>query len=210
METNILPIQLNETNENPYGGFWLRVKAGIIDFMLFVPLLAFIHYLNSLGVETSCLASIIILIFGLVYSIYLPKKYGGTPGKLLVGLKIVKTNGESIAWKESILRFAINIPPYLFGTFITLKSLQQVDPQIYLQQTWVQKGIYLQKQNKSLYSINLFLNNFLIAIEFVTLLTNKRKRAIHDYIAKTLVVKTKFISSLQNQMNQNKSNTHSF
>jgi uncharacterized RDD family membrane protein YckC len=34
--------------------------------------------------------------------IYLVKKYGGTPGKLIVGIKIIKLDGTDVTWKEAI------------------------------------------------------------------------------------------------------------
>ncbi len=46
-----------------------------------------------------------------------------------------------------------------------------------------------------------WVSNIWIYSEFIVLLTNKRKRAIHDYIAGTIIVKAKYIDEIREAMN---------
>ena len=51
-----------------------------------------------------------------------------------------------------------------------------------------------------LFSVYTWLTNIWIYSEFIVLLTNKRKRAIHDYIAGTVIIKSKYEEAILNNM----------
>jgi uncharacterized RDD family membrane protein YckC len=83
------------------------------------------------------------LLFGWFYGAYLVKRFGGTPGKLLMGIRIRKVDGSRVGSREAVLR-------YLPEGIIALVS-----------------GVLLLQP---------------------PLLTNRRRRALHDFIAGTVVV----------------------
>ncbi len=104
MENKQTPIQIDGINDNIYAGFWARLGSLLLDALFMMPIIGLTLYLNGLDKNVYFITFLPNFIFGLWYGIYLPKKYGGTPGKLLVGLKIIRLDGETIDWKESILR----------------------------------------------------------------------------------------------------------
>lgn len=206
MTEKIIPLKIETVPENIYGGFWLRLGSILIDFLIFIPLLAIMHYLHSLNKNYQIVTSLFFFFFGIWYGIYLPKKYGGTPGKLILGIKILKMNVEEIGWKESILRSLISTVMSIFGTVVMITCVLKANNEVYMSKDWVQKGVYLTTFAPKLINIQIWANNIWMYSELIILLVNKRKRAIHDYIAGTVIVKTKYIEAIRTSLEKETQN----
>ena len=144
-----------------YAGFWLRFLAYMVDFIILFFFGLFIESLfginNALmnakslselkAVEASANYTMSIwasIVFGLVYYIvFWVDNDGATPGKKLLGIKIIKSNGEKIRFSNAIIRY--------IGTFISA---------------------------------------FTILIGYLWIIWDKKKQALHDKIAGTLVIRT--------------------
>lgn len=85
---------------NP-AGFWIRLGATILDGLIVSLPLAFIAYLMTGEFEDNMLTGTI----NMVYPILLPVLwYGYTVGKRIVGIRIVKVNGEKLGIGAMLLR----------------------------------------------------------------------------------------------------------
>jgi len=94
--------------EMNYAGFWRRFVASIIDGII---LGALVGILAAIALETaSWLGSII----GIIYVIGFWTWRGQTPGKMVMGIKIIKTDGSPIGIGRAILRYV----GYLVSTII--------------------------------------------------------------------------------------------
>lgn len=98
-----------ETTEQTQGvihaGFWIRLLASIIDWIILF-LIGFLVGAGSVSgssysVNYNGWRIIIPLAYVLVFWIVL----GATPGKLVCGLRIVNANGEKLKWTKALLRF---------------------------------------------------------------------------------------------------------
>jgi len=201
MENKQTPLALNGVSENIYAGFWLRLGSLLLDFVFVIPVTILILYLNSLGKEIYFYTILPGLLFGLWYNIYLPKRYGGTAGKLVVGIKIIKINGQSIEWKEAILRHIVLLIMTIFSIVIMIFCVLQADESTYINLSWLKQSAYLMTFAPILFKVYTWSSNIWIYSEFIVLLTNKRKRAIHDYIAGTVIVKSKYIDKIRETIN---------
>jgi uncharacterized RDD family membrane protein YckC len=65
----------------------------------------------------------------------------------------------------------------------------------------VNKGLYITTFAPELFKIQIWVNNLWMYSELFILLLNKRKRAIHDFIAGTVIVKSKYIDEIRNVIN---------
>lgn len=201
MTKKVIPLKLEGVSENIYGGFGIRLGAILLDLMIFSPLLVLMHYLHSLDKIYNIITSAFFLIIGTGFQIYLIKKYGGTPGKLLLGIKVLKLNGDDVGWKEAFLR---NLIPFIFsltGLGITIFCVIKANNKVYMSKSWQYKQVYLYSFAPNLYDVNKWVNMSMVFSELLILMFNKRKRAIHDYIAGTVIVKAKFIDKIRIQMN---------
>lgn len=87
-----------------YAGFWIRFLACILDLLIIgIPLLLlylFFYFINWLNLYW------LFNLAGVCLVIYLDGIYGGTPGKLILGLRIVNEKNEFIGIPNAILRYA--------------------------------------------------------------------------------------------------------
>ena len=171
-----------------YAGFWKRFGAYWIDVIVFLPVMA----LTFWGNEQSRLFGLYFfvpgIIIGLLFHVYLVKKYGGTPGKLLLKIKISKLDGSDVKYKEAILRYSVLFAlSIIMSLAILLVSLEMSD-ELYFSMEWQARALYMNEHSPSWYGFVNILMNVWIWSEFVVMLTNKKRRAIHDFIAGTVVI----------------------
>jgi uncharacterized RDD family membrane protein YckC len=110
-----------------YAGFWIRFLAKVIDGVV---LWAVFFILTLVGISSigafggSAIANVGGLVFGLVYTILFLGAYGATPGKMALGLKVVRSDGSKITygrafgryWAELLSSFTLTIG-YLIAAF---------------------------------------------------------------------------------------------
>jgi len=144
-----------------YSTFWGRLAAGILDALVLGFVLFSVGSIFGMGSKTARYFSDI---FPYVYSVVSHGKYGRTIGKKLMGLKVIdKSEQQEIGYRQAFIRDA-------FPISITLLVL--------IGSSW---GL-VQEQIS-------FVNSAWFVLEVVTVLFNQKRRAFHDYIAGTVVVK---------------------
>ena len=152
LHTNPIPnpdTSLSEQNIK-YSGFWRRVAAILVDTLIFyIPGLIFIYFIDF-STYSNPFFWILGILLSLGYQIYFLKKYGATPGKILVGLKIIPID-------------------------LDIKHLDT--------KTIIKR------------QIGFFISVLVFFIGFIIQPFNKKKRAMHDFIARTIVIDEKKRSS---------------
>jgi uncharacterized RDD family membrane protein YckC len=200
MSNKIIPIKINGINENIYSGFWSRLGANLLDGLILIPTSFLLLFINSFNKNIYFITVIPNLLFIFWYNIFLPKRYGGTPGKLIVGIKIIKIDSSPIGWKKSFLRYSVNMVFSIISIIFTMIAILLADDEIYNNLNWVQKSVYLY----SIFHHNIIrtLINIWFWSEFIVLLFNKRKRAIHDFIAGTVIIKSVYMEKIMKKMEE--------
>ncbi|PMG80930.1 hypothetical protein BCU84_00290 [Shewanella sp. 10N.286.51.B7] len=163
---------------NKYATFWHRLGAAIIDGFVLAPIL----YLECLifGVEFNLNDQLQQSLHGLqiiIYYIFMHAFYGQTVGKMCTGVKVVNHEDETpIGLNQSILRESVSLGFCLIGLLLIVVSLKvniaNIEPLIF---TLLFIGILALGWNIS---------------EFITMLLNDKRRAVHDFIGRTVVVIT--------------------
>lgn len=120
--------------EKRYAGFWIRVWANILDsFILVLPLILMDFFAYSIAGPTGIsyweyqvdiekplwsayegVATVFNAVVGIAYFGILTSKYQGTPGKLMVGLRVIGEDGNGISLAKSIGRYFAYIPSGFF------------------------------------------------------------------------------------------------
>ena len=91
--------------KNPhYGGFWIRFLAAILDVII-IGLPAFILQVGLVFATGVSSLVYVIELGAIVLTVYLDGIKGGTPGKLILGLRIVNDKGNYIGIPMAILRY---------------------------------------------------------------------------------------------------------
>lgn len=102
-----------------YAGFWLRCAANLIDWLILMPVILFALYLiygaeyftyvpqdGSLFYSHGFADVFFNYIFPFLYTLFFWLKFSATPGKMLLGLKVVDAQtGENINLRRSLIRY---------------------------------------------------------------------------------------------------------
>lgn len=165
-----------------YRTFWRRFWAQLIDGLVFlVPamilLLALRPAFDDTGRLNAWIQEILQYAF-LLYSILMHARYGQTVGKFVVGVKVVDVNErQDLSFRQAVLRDAVPLLLTVVATlfFFTFGTRYDAD---------------------GLTGISAILANVVGLItglwgltELVTMLFNQKRRAVHDFIAGTVVIR---------------------
>ena len=88
-----------------YGGFWIRVGAYLLDAILLV----IVQLILQQALSTSGQASLANGVFGWLYFAGCESMLGGTPGKLVLGLRVTGLDGQSISFLRATGRYFAKI-----------------------------------------------------------------------------------------------------
>lgn len=203
------PLTIDGINESIYAGFWTRLASLLLDVLITLPYIFLVLYIHGLSKNAYFFTFIPELIFDFWFSIYLVKKYGGTPGRLIVGIKIIKLDGTDVTWREAILRHIIAFVLTIFSSILSIYALSLADGEYYESLGWMEKQEYLIGLNPILFKFFTWTCNIWVYSELFVLLFNKRKRALHDFMAFTVIVKTKYIEKIREVLNADQTPTDS-
>jgi len=181
-----LPTKIN--GHKVYAGFWKRFFAGFVDLLIFVPFMFLFHFIDGISITAAMVGAVCSGLFYSVYSIGFHYKFGATIGKMAAGIKVTRPNGDAIALKHAILRSSFDLIFAVATIYTQLIVLSQVDPAIYLTASWTEQGQHMLQFFPAWHDILNAVTFAWVLSEFVVLLFNERKRALHDFIAGTVVV----------------------
>lgn len=165
--------------ERKYSTFWPRLLAAIIDSVLLALVFSVPEIVDIFGapqnLSTSWWFEVISGYSGYIYYIVMHGKYGQTIGKMVVGVKVVDHFTEnSISYRQALLR---DVVPLLFITWsVALNLLANMSV------------LDLSRMTTTMIIIG-GISSFWVWLEILTMLTNSKSRALHDFIAKTVVIR---------------------
>lgn len=171
-----------------YAGFWPRLGALLLDALILLPL-SLLAVWGSNHYRWFYLYSLVpSSVLGLFYSVYLVGRWGGTPGKLLVGIRIRKLNGEPVGYGRAFLR---HLPDFVLGLLMSLALILAVshmtDAEYYTASS-LERARRIRECAPSWLGPFEVVQGLWIWGELVVLLTNRKRRALHDFLAGTVVV----------------------
>ena len=201
----IIPVEFKGLEESIYAGFWTRFASIILDLLIMLPFILSINYINGLSKSIIYLTSLGNL--GLIYffHVFCVIKYGGSPGKLIVGIQIINKNGQKANSYNAWMRHLVPLIHSISIMFITFLAIKNIPDNIYTQVDFMSRAQLILQQNPTLFKIFNIIIKFWIWSEVVILLLNKRKRALHDFIGETVVIKKKYFNRLQSWLEKQNS-----
>ena len=170
-----------------YAGFSRRGAALLLDVVILVPLGFFLVVLVPVGGVHPVISIGLHLVQSVLIAVYLVYRFGGTPGKLIMQLRITRIDGTPVTMAQAFRR---HFPELLLSTVvvavnaIAVRRLGLTLPifpsfeearRIQAAQPWWTPHL-------------LVLTQVWTWSELIVMLTNKRRRALHDFIAGTVVI----------------------
>lgn len=166
---------------NKYSTTGARIGAAIIDGIIFIPFGFLNQYLTGMLDGKGglfILWTIFTMFVYWFYSIYMHGKYGQTFGKMAMGVKIVTYPEElPITYRHAVIRDLPYFILYFAETCFLTAAI--ISPELTFN-----SAISLITQILSFATLGWFL------LEIFSMLFNDKKRAVHDFIARTVVIKT--------------------
>ncbi len=94
-----------------YAGFWIRLGAAVVDFIILLLIMSIIYYAVFRFIRFMIPPSIFIIIFsllswliGIAYIVVFWVWRGQTPGKMITGIKVIRTDSSPITWQYALIR----------------------------------------------------------------------------------------------------------
>jgi uncharacterized RDD family membrane protein YckC len=163
-----------------YHTFWPRFCAGFVDGLVFMP----ISFLDS-HLSSPERGSVVLIAWAIIsytaywlYSVLLHARYGQTLGKMAARVKVLDVSEERIptlrqAFIRDIGYIALNTLSLVYFIYLVVADQYVRDTVVTTLPcqilTWASLGWFL--------------------LEIISMATNDKRRAFHDYIAKTVVIR---------------------
>ncbi|MCU4677718.1 RDD family protein [Catenovulum sp. 2E275] len=185
-----LPLEIN--SEKVYAGFWKRFGAALIDMLVFIPFMVMFHFTQGLSIFSAMVTIVVSSLLFSAYTVYFHYKFGATLGKMAVGIRITFPDGSKIGLKQALLRSSVDLGVAFFMVLAQALAITNADPEIYLNAGFMERAEYIIPLFPAWYGLVNTVSQLWFWSEFLVLLFNKRKRAIHDFIAGTVVIKQEY------------------
>jgi len=183
------PVLLSVEDVRVYSDFWHRLGALVVDNLLVAGVSFVIYPTLRAFLPTVAVRLLFVTAWLLVVQVYCVLRFGGSPGKLLLKMRIVTMSGEPLTARHALVRA---LPDYLLSTVAMLIgawALSQVDGggfdalparrQLELLTAaiplWIQWSLRTSQWVWFIGELAVFIDSY-------------EKRALHDLIAGTVVV----------------------
>ncbi len=158
--------------ETKYQTIWRRIWARSFDFLFLFPLLGFQFALtdSELSPRIKVGLTLLCVLGRIAYNVVMRWQYGATLGEQAVGVTVVDISERPLTLRQALLREVYGIVESGYGTFLNISALAA--------------GRSVPGDDK----ISSWVLGIFSAIELVTIFSNSKRRAPHDFIAGTVVV----------------------
>ncbi|NQZ30855.1 MAG: RDD family protein [Oceanospirillaceae bacterium] len=189
---DFLPLEIN--NKKVYAGFWKRFGAGVVDMLVMLPFMYLTYLLEGLSLVVAMGAVVISSSLYSAYSLFFHYKYGATLGKMATGIKVTLPDGKRIGIREALLRSSVDICFAVLLLTAQMTALSIADFPMLSTLGFTERSEYLLSIYPSWYAKVDIASLVWVFSELFVLLLNKRKRALHDFIAGTVVINKDYSS----------------
>ena len=177
-----------------YVGFRGRFVALMVDAIIFAPFIFLDLWLDGLS-RTYAIASLFpAFVAGMGYSVYFHARYGQTLGKMAAGIKVVALDGSPITLRQAFLRSSVDIILGLLSLAVYANGLLHISVDNYAIRSI--RFEQLRDFRKPWRWLD-WLSDAWFWSEVVVILFNRKRRALHDFIAGTVVIRVGKAEELQ-------------
>jgi uncharacterized RDD family membrane protein YckC len=170
-----------------YAGLFRRFYALVVDSLILLPV-SLLSMWAMFSVRGPALVVLIPLsLVAPVYHIWFHARSGQTIGKRVADIRVVGVSGERISWREAVLRSAVSVlfgVPTVIAVLLALSRFTDADLSLGL----VERAQLLEVRGPEWGRYARYASNAWYWSELVFMLFNAKRRALHDFIAGTVVV----------------------
>lgn len=170
--------------QDKYATFWLRVGARVMDSFIFAPVL--IMGLAAFGHSSFTGVRVAWIVFAqcamVVYEIVMHGLWGQTLGKMRFHVIVRDISERRLRMKQAVLRDIVPLALVLLGSCVYVPQVMRRDSIDFSNPPFLTPPFFSQLFGELCMGWTL--------IDAATMLTNDKRRALHDYIAGSVVIRT--------------------
>lgn len=175
-----------------YGGLWIRLAALLLDGVIFFAGLMVLGLIGSAMVVRlrgedfpaySLFAFCIWVLEAAFYHIFLVRKFGGTPGKLICGLRVRKVNGAPVGYREAFARYCPSLTLLVLSGACFLVAVSHTNGMDFLKLSDMDRFKLYPEWIVPVGWCQLLW----VWAELIVFSGNWKRRALHDFIGHTVV-----------------------
>lgn len=171
-----------------YASFWRRFGAFWLDCLVLLPLFA-IHFFLSEKFRLYSLYSFVPnLLFYIWFEVYLVKRFGGTPGKLFLNIRITMADGSPITTNAALLRYSVSFITSAIAVLGAIMATMSMTDEFYHSLKFSERAHQITLLKPVWCKIVGTLSEIWTWSEFFVILLNEKRRSIHDFMAGTVVI----------------------
>jgi len=171
-----------------YGTFWQRVAATLIDMLVLLPALVAVEWISGISREVAISLLLPTVLLQIGYVTCLHARFGQTVGKRVMGIQVVRSDGNAIGWREAWLRGAVTSVISMIQVAASWVTLSRIGEDAYEGLGWLRRGTLL-SQHAPIWSSWVDGISFAwLWVAVVVMLFQRERRSLHDFIAGTVVV----------------------
>jgi uncharacterized RDD family membrane protein YckC len=162
-------------------GFWIRVGASIVDFLVFIPIMI-LGLWNTLSLKNPTVL-VLSAVPGFLYKPCMESFFGATLGKMSCGIKVINAQGKKLGLFYAYARAF----PFLLSAGVSLASglVLFSSPQFQSATSLVEA---IQARTETFWDVVKPLVSLLVLIDCLVVAFTPRKRALHDLLADSFCV----------------------
>ena len=172
-----------------YATFGQRFLAMWIDFLILLPVMLLCGWLAHYSYSKTQIFMLLVLTHTSyhLYTIYYHGRCGQTIGKRTMGIRVVRTDGERIGWREAWLRSSVDVIFSSLGALSLFVALATIPDAEYYGVNRMRREMNLAAHEPARLAWTSTASLMWGWSELVVMLFNERRRALHDFIAGTVV-----------------------
>jgi uncharacterized RDD family membrane protein YckC len=166
-----------------YSTFWQRFGASFIDALVLSPI-AIVDYFNKWTWKSLPLLIVTILL-GLAYKPFMESRYYATLGKMAMNLTVVNTDLQSPNIRNIVLRNIFDITTRVLGAVTTIITFLSAD----FEEITSAVGFATLSNTLTGATYITLVMSVLTLADAIVMIADPSRRALHDRIGKTLVIR---------------------
>lgn len=173
-----------------YATFGQRFVALLIDAAIFVAISLLFALLLPVSKVADVSAYLLTAVAIQAYVVVGHGLFGQTLGKHLTGIRVVGIERQSITWGQAWLRSSVDVLFAIVSTLLYVSAVARIPDAEYFPVEWLQRAENLAARHPSW---SCWVDRIALVWfwgELVVMLTNSRRRALHDFLAGTVVIPT--------------------
>ncbi len=179
--------RMGQTNNIPYAGLWLRLKAILVDCIILLPAWFYIIFYPFKSRADAAVAAVAILfITGIVYPICFHAKWGQTIGKMILKIKVTKPDFSDIGIRHAIMRSSVDTVFAVIYSAIQVQAIYSVSKEQFQQLGALARSTLI--SGATPHSLSALSYTWGIG-GILVILMNRKKRALRDFIGETILIK---------------------